>query len=42
VVLVPDACATFHPELQEELWRMESGPIRVARVDDIVDRLAAS
>jgi nicotinamidase-related amidase len=42
VVLVPDACATFHPALQEELWRMESGTIRVAGVDDIVNRLAAS
>jgi nicotinamidase-related amidase len=41
VVVAPDACATFHPELQEELWQMESGPIRVSPSAKIADQLVA-
>jgi nicotinamidase-related amidase len=39
VLLVPDACATFHESLQEQLWKMETGIINVVPSPDLVGRL---
>ncbi|MGH2404719.1 MAG: isochorismatase family cysteine hydrolase, partial [bacterium] len=40
--LVPDACATYDEQLQEGLWRMQTGIINVASTDAIMQRLAAA
>jgi nicotinamidase-related amidase len=39
LVVVPDACATYHEALQEKLWKVESGVIQVKRVEQIVAQL---
>ncbi len=39
VVLVPDACATFHEDLQEQLWKMETGIINVLPSQEVIARL---
>jgi len=39
VVLAPDACATFHPELQRKLYDLESGIIRVYPTERVIDLL---
>ena len=39
LVVVPDACATYHPTLQERLWEVESGVIQVKSVEQIVAQL---
>jgi biuret amidohydrolase len=39
VVLVPDACATFHEDLQEQLWKMETGIINVLPSPEVIARL---
>jgi ureidoacrylate peracid hydrolase len=39
VVLVPDACATFHEYLQEQLWKMETGIINVEPSSGVIARL---
>ncbi len=40
--LVPDACATYDEQLQEGLWRMQTGIINVASTAEIRRRLTAT
>lgn len=39
LVVVPDACATYHETLQTNLWNVESGVIQVKSVEQIVAQL---
>jgi len=39
LVLVPDACATYHEALQAKLWDVESGVIRVRSAEQVVPQL---
>lgn len=40
--LVPDACATYDEQLQEGLWRMQTGIINVVSTAEITRRIAAT
>jgi nicotinamidase-related amidase len=39
LVVVPDACATYHAAQQDFLWRVESGVIQVRSVEQIVAQI---
>lgn len=39
LVLVPDACATYHEALQANLWNVEAGVIQVKNVEQVVAQL---
>jgi nicotinamidase-related amidase len=39
LVVVPDACATYHEALQTNLWNVESGVIQVKSIEQIVAQL---
>jgi len=40
--LIPDACATYDEQLQQGLWRMQTGIINVASTEEIRRRLTAT
>jgi nicotinamidase-related amidase len=41
LVLVPDACATYHEGLQTKLWEVESGVIQVKSAEQVVAQLSS-
>ena len=42
LVLVPDACATYHPTLQEKLWTVQAGVIEVKSVEQVVAQIQSN